>query len=117
MASQSGDGSRVTVLLINKHLSSAAETSVAVNGAVGVASATSRTLTGSALDANTGTQLPRVPGLNWARQQQAGPLGRFDRGAPGEIRIDSASLAAGPALTVRIPPHSMTILSLEGVRR
>ncbi len=117
MASQSGDGGRITVLLINKHLSAAAETSIAINGAVGVSSVTSRTLTGSAVDANTGTQLPRVPGLKWARQQQAGPLGRFDRGAPSEVRIDAASLAPGTALTVRIPPHSMMVLSFEGVRR
>jgi alpha-N-arabinofuranosidase len=117
LATQSDDGSRVTVLVINKHLSSPADTAVGIDGAISAATVSSRTLTGSAVDANTGTQLPRVPGLNWARQQQAGATGRFDRGAPSEIRVETASLAPATRLNVRVPPHSMTLLTFDGVRR
>jgi alpha-N-arabinofuranosidase len=117
MASQSNDGRRISLMLINKHLSSAADTSVVLSGAAQVSTVTSRTLTGPAVDANTGTQLPRVPGLTWARQQQAGPQGRFHHGAPAEVRIDTASLTPGATLTVRVPPHSMTIVSFQNVSR
>jgi alpha-N-arabinofuranosidase len=117
LASQSSDGSRITVLLINKHLSSAADASVVLDGTTGVSAVTTRTLTGSAVDANTGTTLPRVPGLKWARQQQAGPLGRFHHGATGEVRIETASLTPATTLAVRVPPHSLTIVSFENVRR
>jgi len=117
IASQSGDGRIVTVLLVNKHLSAAARTTVSLSGLAGVTALTARTLTGATVDANTGTQLPVIPGLNWARQAAAGPRGRIDRGAPDEIRLDAASLSPATATEVLIPPHSITLLRFEGARR
>ncbi len=116
MATRSGDGRSVTVLLINRHPASAATVGVDLDGVTGVGSLTARTLTGAAVDANTGTQLPAVPGLRWARQANAGPKGRFDRGAPDEVRIDQASLPATAQASVRVPPHSITLLRFDGVR-
>lgn len=115
-ATRSADGKVVTVLLINRHVSAAAAVTVALDGIGGAASVRGQTLTGASVDANTGTELPRVPGLNWARQKQMETGGRFDRGAPAEIRIETADLPAAGSVLARVPPHSITLLRFQDVR-
>jgi alpha-N-arabinofuranosidase len=116
LASAAPDGRTVTALLINKSLDAALQTRVEF-GARG-ARLVSETLTGAAPDANTGTELPRVPGLNWAKQRPVGPQGRIDMGGPDEIRLLRDERADPPeAVDVSVPPHSIMLLRLEGVRR
>jgi len=118
LATASADRSVATVLLINRHPAAAIATRVTLGGASGAATVTAETLTGDALDANTGTDLLRLPGLHWADQARIGPRGRFDRGAEGEIRLERQTLGAveGEA-TIRVPPHSITLLRFEGLSR
>ena len=115
-ATRSADGKAVTVLLINRHVSATAAVTVALDGIGGAASVRGQTLTGASVDANTGTELPRVPGLNWARQKQMESGGRFDRGAPAEIRIETTDLPASGSVLARVPPHSITLLRFQDVR-
>ncbi|MEJ0017326.1 MAG: hypothetical protein WDN25_12300 [Acetobacteraceae bacterium] len=117
LATRSEDGRILTVLLISKHPSAAIDATLALDGSAGADSLRSETLTGPAVDANTGTQLPAVPGLRWAPQQRFGTAGRIDRGSLEEVRLDSQALAPpGATVTVRVPPYSMTLLRFEGVR-
>lgn len=115
-ATRSADGKAVTVLLINRHLTAPAAVTVALDGVGGSASVRARTLTGASVDANTGTELPRIPGLNWVRQKQMETGGRFERGAPDEIRIETADLPGAASVLTRVPPHSITLLRFEDVR-
>lgn len=118
LASASADRSVATVLLINRHPAAAIATRVALGGATGAAALTAETLTADAPDANTGTDVLRIPGLRWAEQARVGPRGRFQQGAENEIRLDRQSLgAAGRETTVRVPPHSITLLRFEGLSR
>lgn len=118
LATASGGGDVVTVLLINKHPAAAVAAQVTLAGAAGAGALAVETLTADAPDANAGTELPRIPGLRWAEQARAGPRGRFDRGGEGEIRLERQALGAtGPETRLRVPPHSITLLRFEGVRR
>jgi alpha-N-arabinofuranosidase len=118
LASATPDRRTVTVLLINRHPSSAIATQVTLGGASGAATLTSETLSADAPDAHTGTDLLRIPGLRWGEQARVGPRGRFDRGAEGEIRLERQGLGAvGATTTVRVPAHAITLLRFEGLRR
>lgn len=118
LASATPDRSTATVLLINRHPSAAIAARVALGGASGAAALTSETLSGDAPDANTGTDLLRIPGLRWGDQARVGPRGRFHQGAEGEIRLDRQALGpAGAETLVRVPAHSITLLRFEGLRR
>jgi len=118
LATASADGRTVTTLLINKSITAAVAGQVTLDGAAGAARLVTQTLTGDAVDSNTGTELPRLPGLRWAAQRAVGPEGRIDRGGPGEVRLTSAEQADPGAQTqVHVPPHSVVLLRFEGVRK
>jgi alpha-N-arabinofuranosidase len=117
LATAADGGNSITALLINKHMTAAISARVVLAGCTGVATLHTETLTGDAADANSGTELPQLPGLKWAVQQRLGPQGRFDRGGEGEIRLDRGQVAdPGPEVTVRVPPHSVTLAIFGGVR-
>jgi alpha-N-arabinofuranosidase len=118
LATASADGGTVTALLINKNPRAAIAARITLAGSAGAAGMRVETLTGAAPDANTGTELPRVPGLDWAKQRQFGPAGRFAAGGAGEVRLERSEQATpGAVQQVRVPPHSLTLLRFEGVRR
>src|SRR5690606_16804236 len=96
VSSLNDDGSTLYVMAINTHFDRPIDTTIAIEG---FAPATLRTwtLTGSGIDAHTGTELPKTPGLNWAAQTAAQPGGRFDHGGPDEVRIDAADAAPATA--------------------
>jgi alpha-L-arabinofuranosidase len=114
VASVSADGSRLYVMLINKSADQSADVSLAVGG-FEPASGTAHLLTGPSPDSNTGTELPNIPGLRWARQVNVDNSARhFDRGAPSEVTYASTPLpAAGRALAYRLPPHSVASIELR----
>ncbi len=117
LSSASADGATVTTMLVNKSLNAAVQARVGFGGARGARLVT-ETLTGASADANTGTELPRVPGLRWGKQRAVGPEGRIERGGPEEVRLLREARADPPGeLDVRVPPHSIVLLRLEGVRR
>jgi alpha-N-arabinofuranosidase len=118
LATAADSGNSISALLINKHMTAAVSARVVLAGSTGAGTLRTETLTGDAADANTGTELPQLPGLKWAVQQRLGPQGRFDRGGEGEIRLDRGQVAdPGPEVTVRVPPHSVTLVIFGGVRR
>ncbi|MBW6396777.1 hypothetical protein KPL78_02910 [Roseomonas sp. HJA6] len=118
LASASPERDVATVLLINRHPAAAIATRVTLGGAAGAALVTAETLTGDAPDANTGTDVLRIPGLRWGDQARVGSRGRFQQGAEGEIRLERQSLGpAGADTAIRVPPHSITLLRFEGLRR
>ncbi len=108
----------MTALLINRSLTSSVTARVNLAGATGAAKLITQTLTGAAVDANTGTELPRIPGLNWVAQRSAGTRGRFARGGPGEVVLDRKEQPNPRGETeVTIAPHSLTLLRFEGLTR
>lgn len=114
VASLSADGHALFVMLINKSLDQRAQVALEVGG-FDAASGTAHLLTGPSADSNTGTELPRVPGIRWGRQVNVDTQARdFDRGAPQEISFAAQPLAhVGRAFTYELPPHSVASLELR----
>ncbi len=114
VASVSEDGRRLFVMLINKSIDQAADVAIDLRGfepSGGVA----HLLTGASPDSNTGTQLPSILGLRWAKQVNVDPSARhFDRGAPTEVSLTATPLPKlGRSFTYRLPPHSAASLELR----
>ena len=114
VASLSADGSRLYVMLINKSGDQPADVALDIGG-FAAASGVAHLLTGASPDSNTGTELPKVPGLRWARQVNVDEKARdFDRGAPSEVSYTSTPLAnAARPLAYRVPPHSVASIELR----
>ena len=113
LASLSDDGSVLYVMLINKSIDTAADIELALN-AFNPGAGTAHLLTGASPDSNTGSELPRVPGIRWARQVNVDAAKHFDRGSPAEISFTSTPLQdIGRPLRYRLPPHSVVSLELR----
>src|SRR5439155_26629498 len=101
------------VLAINKHFDSSIETSITLQGFEPASTGTAWTLTGTNIDANTGTTPLKVPGLSWGKQAEDPQVPRFSKGGSGEITMsDSNFTGVGKRFTFRFPPHSLTSLVL-----
>ena len=101
-------------MLVNKSADAPADVAVDVTGGA-VRAGVAHLLTGASPDANSGAELPNVPGLRWGAQVNVDAQARhFDRGAPSAIAFTSTPLRlAGPAGVVyRLPPHSVASLEL-----
>jgi alpha-N-arabinofuranosidase len=113
VSSLSNDGETLYLMVINKSFDTAITTRIDLAG-FEAGGATVHTLNGTAIDANTGTQLPQIPGVKWARQATASPDGRFHFGRPGEVTIQSAEAdLKGARLLCVFPAHSMTAVELR----
>lgn len=114
VASVAADGGTLYVMLVNKSADAPADVAVDVTGGA-VRAGVAHLLTGASPDANSGAELPNVPGLRWGAQVNVDAQARhFDRGAPSAIAFTSTPLRlAGPAGVVyRLPPHSVASLEL-----
>ena len=104
------DRTSVSLLVTNKHFDRSITTKIALKG-FAAGSATSWTLGGTAVDANSGTDLP--PGF--VSQAVAAPDGRFNFGGPGETWVQSTNPdVSGSCVTFEFPPHSVTALVFNG---
>ncbi len=114
VASRSGDGLKVYIMAVNKHLDSPIRARITLKGFGPAPEGVAWTLNGSGIDANTGTELAEAPGVTWATQAEAEPDPRFSAGGPGEVGI-SVSKVAGVAETFSytFPAHSVTSLELR----
>lgn len=116
VASRSESGDRAYLIVVNRSMGSAIEAEVDVAGFGEGFNGTARVLSGPSADANTGTELPRIPGIDWGRQATVGTNGRFDSGGPGEVRIETVDLGSlGSRFAHSFPPLSVTAIEL--VRR
>lgn len=105
------DGDRLTVVVVNKHISKAISTQLTLDGVRRYEGGKATSLSALSLDANTGSQLPLIPGLQWARQVD---LGRFNVGGESEIRERTVGLpGGGRTLEYSFPPLSITSLTVR----
>lgn len=113
VSSLSTDGRTLYIMAVNKHFNSAIETSIALRGFNPKIRGNAWTLTGTAIDAHTGTTPLQIPGFGWARQATDKHNSRFDKGGTDEIKLSSSSVEnVGLQFTYRFPPHSVTSLIL-----
>lgn len=113
VASLSADGRQLYVLVVNRHFDSPIDAAISVSGFRPRKDGSAVSLTGSGIDAHTGTQVIRVPGLVWGNQVEDGQHRRFHRGSPEDVVLASKPLeVTGAKFSYRFPPHSVTSLIL-----
>lgn len=114
-ASLDAGGTRLYVMVINKHFTDALPTGLQLAGFTPSGAADVWTLTGPAMDANNGDDLLDIPGLTWAEQAHASTGSQFEAGAPGTIAI-SHGVWAHPrdGAVYTFPARSVTCLEIAG---
>jgi alpha-L-arabinofuranosidase len=114
LASSSGDAKTLYILTINKHFDQEIPASISVSGFSGVRSGKVWTLSGTGLDANTGTEMAALRGQKHGRQAEDPANPRFYRGKSGEVAIALKELKSpGSKLEYRFPPLSVTVIELS----
>ena len=113
VSSLSADGRQLFVIVINKHFDNPVEASIKIKGFAPAKSGTAWTLSGTGIDANTGTTVLKVPGLMWGKQVEDSRHRRFNKGGPGEVTLISSPIGVlGSNFTYRFDPRSVTSLVL-----
>ncbi|MEP6714781.1 MAG: hypothetical protein ABJC09_04365 [Terriglobia bacterium] len=115
-ASLSADGSRLFVMVVNKHFASKIRTSVHVEGFT-TRSGRSWVLTAGSLDANNGNDLPNLPGVKWAAPAHAPHGSMFDAGAADTVSIRPGAEVANAAKDFQFEFPPMSVTSIELTRR
>ena len=114
VASRSQDGSRLFVLAINKHFGSAITAKLDFSGFTPTGEGVARTLSGTGIDANTGTAMKRYPGMAFGEPRVADTDPRFLRGGPMEVKLESKPVpGVSGSFEYTFPPHSVTSLELR----
>jgi len=113
VSSLSADGRHLYVMVINKHFDQDIPARIDLAGFKPGAKGSAFVLTGSGIDANTGTELFKAPGMKWAKQASDAKNPRFDKGGPNEISVTSQIAPAGPGFEFKFKKHSVTAIVLD----
>jgi alpha-L-arabinofuranosidase len=112
VSSTNDEGSKLYLIITNKHLDRGMTVQFGLDG-FSASGGTARTLTGTAPDANTGTEMP----AGWPEQATIQPNGRFYMGGPDEITVTDQNVnLVGSCFSYVVPPASVTALVLSGNR-
>ncbi len=114
------DNGRLVVIVVNNSETESFDGRLTLKGISTYGAAKATVLHAESFDSHAGSELPKIPGLQWAKQVD---LGRFGRGAPSEIKLvnEAAAPAAraptgGTVLSYRLRPLSVSVLSFEQAR-
>ena len=111
IASLSSDRRTLYVMVINKNLDAPIKADIDLAGFPAKSKATVWQLNGTAIDANTGTQLAQNPNVHWGKQAS---VARFDQGSPSEVHVTQSALQVGDGkFSYEFPAHSVTSLEID----
>jgi len=114
VSSLSDDGNTLFVIVVNRHFTASITTQFTLEGFAPVEAGAATVLNGTGIDAHTGTELPKIPGLKWARQSSAVFEPRFERGGPDEVGVRTMPLCGvATSFSHVFPAHSVTALELH----
>jgi len=107
------DGRNLYIMAINNHFDAAILTDIELQGFQPADGGFRWVLSGSAIDAHTGTKVINVPGLNRGKQMTDGVNGRFDQSSSDDIWFESDDIGGfSSQFSYEFPPHSVTTLKL-----
>jgi alpha-N-arabinofuranosidase len=112
VSSLSGDRRTLYLIAINKHFDEPIQATIQLRSFSPLASGNVWVLTATGIDANTGTELPDIPGLIWAPQAVDVENPRFNFGGPGEVTVDTATISIFETFTYTFEPYSITALEI-----
>lgn len=111
VASLGADG-RLYLLVINKDFDRNLRARIQLNGLSARSEGTAWVLSGTGIDANTGTQLSQFPGLSWAEQAADEVNPRFALGGPGEVNLHAIPIDGIAATFSHVFPAA-SVTSIE----
>ncbi len=117
IASLSFDGSKLYLVVINKHFRAAVSAGIALRGFMPRASGRSWVLTAPSLDANNGDDRPAAAGARWGRQNQAPGHSMFESGLPGTVAIRPGPAVTATAEGFQYEFSPMSVTSIELAKR
>jgi alpha-N-arabinofuranosidase len=110
LASRGADRKKLYLMAVNRNFDQDIPAAIEIRGAKPTGRGVAWILTGSGIDANTGTELPKSGA--WARQASDDGNPRFDKGQPDEITLKPEDVSGiGPRFIYVVPKHS--VVSLE----
>jgi alpha-N-arabinofuranosidase len=113
VSSLSADGATLSLIVVNKNLDAAIDTTVDLAGFNAAVPARAWTLTAPSLDANNGKDLPGFA-LLWAKQAGAPRNPMFEAGRAGTVVPLETSIAVGATgFHYRFAPRSVTAIELR----
>lgn len=115
--SSKDDQGDLRIIAVNKHFDRPMQVYFNVPGFHASGNTRTYTLSGTGLDANTGTQLPaaQIAQNYFAPQASISPNGRFYMGGPDEITLTGGTNSeTGPCFSVEIPAHSVMAIVVPG---
>ena len=113
VSSVNADGSRLYLLVINRHTEEAIDANIRLRAFVPEPDADAVVLTGASLDANNGTDLPGS-GIFWAAQASAPDHPMFDQGRPGTVSPTQYRITdASDDFVFTFPSKSITAIELR----
>jgi len=113
VGSTSADGRRLYLIAVNRHFTNSLQTKITLRGFRPRGSARAWVLTAPSLDANNGDDLPRIPGLKWARQASAPKGSMFEQGRPGLVVPQETAIPnVSESFTYNFAPRSVTAIEL-----
>lgn len=114
VASRSRNRRKLRWIAINKHFDQSIETTFRFEGRVPSGIWRTRTLSGTAIDAHTGTELPNVAGLNWAKQETAPGKSSFYSTSDREVTLVESVWNSLPTRgTYKLPAFSVTAFEAD----
>jgi alpha-N-arabinofuranosidase len=113
VASLGSQGRTLHLIVINKHFDQPVDARIELHSFFPAPQATAWTLTGSGIDAHTGTVHIQIPGVIWGKQAEDDVNPRFSYGGPGEVTLTESRITdAGERFSHRFPPLSVTCVVL-----
>lgn len=112
--------SSLRLMVVNKHFDRTIRVAFQAEGFSAIGPAEIATLTGTALDANTGTELKLYGDLeadHFAPQAELEPERRFSMGSPNEIWIERRMVEVrSSCFEIEFPKHSVSSVVIPGVK-
>lgn len=112
VSSLSPDHKKLYIMAVNKHFDSPISTVFLLNGFTPSGSGTAWSLTGTGIDANTGTDWPPgysgIPATDLLNPQ-------FFNGSPSQVTLSPTAISSGlgPIFVYTFPPHSVVSLEID----
>ena len=114
VSSLNDDGTKLYIVVVNKHFSEAIATDIEVKGFTPTSAAKTWVLTAPSLDANNGDDLVPESRGRWARQSTAPHNSLFYSGSPGAVSPKESELAqVSTTFRHSFPPGSVTAIEFD----
>jgi alpha-L-arabinofuranosidase len=112
--SASKRGNKLYVMAVNKNFDSDIPLQISLKNTKPSGKAAAWILSGASIDANTGTEPFKAPGIKWANPAKLDKNSRFSQGGPNEVTVTSKPVSnASAQFSYTLPKASVVALEID----